>query len=126
MQRINGKAHPIAFASRQLSRQEKNYSASEREMLPIVWSTKHFHSYIYGRHIKIFTDHQPLSTLAKAKEPTGRLYRLMLKLQELDYEILYYRGKLKYTADQLSRPASQEENASVELKSLELYANIDW
>ena len=33
------------------------------------------------------------------KWPTGRLYRLMMKLQDLDYEIIYYPGVLNRTAD---------------------------
>ena len=70
--------HPIAFASRQLNCAEKNYSTSEREMLAIVWTAKHFNAYIYGRHIKFFTDHKPLSTLNKSKEPNERLYKLKL------------------------------------------------
>jgi len=48
----------------------------------------------------------------------------MLKLQELDYEILYYPGKLNFTADQLSRPPTETSN--VEVKTLEYHANIDW
>ncbi|CAF1125194.1 unnamed protein product [Brachionus calyciflorus] len=124
VQRINGVAHPVAFASRLLTKQERNYSASERELLAVVWVTRTFNSYIYGRHIKIYSDHKPLSSLVKAKEPNVRLYRLMLKLQELDYEILYYQGKLNFTADQLSRPPTETSN--VEVKTLEYQANIDW
>ena len=124
VQRLNGVAHPVAFASRQLTKQERNYSASERELLAVVWATRTFNSYIYGRHIKIYSDHKPLSTLVKAKEPNGRLYRLMLKLQELDYVILYYPGKLNFTEDQLSRPPTETSN--VEVKTLEYQANIDW
>ncbi|CAF0998040.1 unnamed protein product [Brachionus calyciflorus] len=48
----------------------------------------------------------------------------MLKLQELDYEILYYQGKLNFTADKLSRPPTETSN--VEVKTLEYQANIDW
>ena len=89
VQKVGEIYHPVAFASRQLNKHEKNYSTSEREMLAIVWAAKHFNSYIYGRHEKFHTDHRPLATLAKSKEPNGRLYRLLSKLQELDHEILY-------------------------------------
>lgn len=33
---------PIAFASRQMNRAERAYSASETEMLVLVWATKYF------------------------------------------------------------------------------------
>ena len=100
---VERKIYPVAYASRQLNSSERNYSTSEREMLAIVWAAKHFQSYIYGRHIKFFTDHKPLSTLVKAKEQNGRLYKLLLKLQDLDYSIVYCPGKQNTLADLLSR-----------------------
>ncbi|CAF1112013.1 unnamed protein product, partial [Brachionus calyciflorus] len=127
VQRLKQLVHPVAYASRQLSKQEKDYSTSERELLAIVWAVKHFYAYIFGKHFKIYTDHKPLSTLVKAKEPTGRLYRLLLKLQEFDFEILYYPGSLNFTADQLSRPpVHQDLGQTLEVKTLEFKANIDW
>lgn len=122
-QRVNRMAHPVAFANRQLTKQKRNYSAREHELLSVVWATRTFNYYIYGRHIKIYSDQKPLNTLIKAKEPNGRLSRLMLKLQELDYEILYYPGKLNFTEDQLSRHPSETSN--VKVKMLEYQANID-
>jgi len=124
VQRRNEVIHPLAFASRQLSATERNYSTSEREMLAIVWAAKHFNAYIYGRHIKFYTDHKPLSTLNKVKEPNGRLYKLLLKLQDLDYEIIYYPGVLNYTADFLSR--YQEKQVEENVNALELEMSIDW
>ena len=126
VQRKDELLHPVSFASRQLNSAEKNYSTSEREMLAIVWAAKHFNAYIYGRHIKFFTDHKPLSTLNKAKEPNGRLYKLMLKLQELDYEIIYFPGSLNNTADFLSRYKEIEPRVETKINSLELEMNVDW
>lgn len=92
-QKVEGIYHPVAFASRQLNKHERNYSTSEKEMLAIVWAARHFNNDIYGRHITFHTDHRSLSTMTKAKEPNGRLYKLLSKLQELDYEIVYFPGK---------------------------------
>ncbi|CAF0903359.1 unnamed protein product [Brachionus calyciflorus] len=64
---VGGKIHSLAYASRKLNARERN-----------VWAAKNFQSYIYGRHIKFYTDHKPLSTLVKSKEPNGRLYKLLL------------------------------------------------
>ena len=38
----DGVERPIAFASRQMSKAEQNYTASEAEMLAVTWATKHF------------------------------------------------------------------------------------
>lgn len=40
---------PICFASRTLNQIEINYSAIEKELLAIVWATKYFRPYIYGK-----------------------------------------------------------------------------
>jgi hypothetical protein len=45
----NGVEQPIAFASRQKNKAEQSYTASESEMLALVWETKFFRSYLYGR-----------------------------------------------------------------------------
>lgn len=95
--------HPICFASRHLSKTESNYSATERELLCIVWASKYFRNYIFGRHVTFFTDHKPLVTARQLKEHSGRLARLFFKLQELDYEIVYKKGEENVQADFLSR-----------------------
>ena len=96
-----------------------NYSTSEKDMLAIVRAARHFRSYIFGRRVVFRTDHKPLSTLIKAKEPNGRLYRLLIKLQDLDYEIIYHPGCKNNLADLLSRPTA-------EVNSLEIEVLFDW
>ena len=42
----DGKLHPVAYASRALNPCERNYSVSRLEMLAVVWTVTHFHSYL--------------------------------------------------------------------------------
>lgn len=94
---------PVSYASRTINRAESNYSATERELLAIVWSVKHFRPYLYGRKFTILTDNKPLIWLFNVKDPSSRLVRWRLLLEEYDYEIHYKPGKSNYVADALSR-----------------------
>ena len=50
----DGKVHPVAYASRSLSPQEKRYAITELEMLAVVWAVSHFHAYLYGHDVHVF------------------------------------------------------------------------
>ena len=60
---INGKEHPIAFASQTLSKAERNYGQVEKEALALIFRVKKFHKYVYGRPFTMVTDHKPLLSL---------------------------------------------------------------
>ena len=58
-------SNPITFASRIMKDAEQDYSQIEKERLAIVFACSKFHKYIYGKHICIETDYQPLITILK-------------------------------------------------------------
>ncbi|XP_050314887.1 uncharacterized protein LOC126749236 [Anthonomus grandis grandis] len=95
---------PISYASRTLNSTECNYSTIEKELLAIVWATKYFRPYLFGRKFTIITDHKPLQWLFSIKEPNSKLVRWRLKLQEYEYTIQYKKGIHNSNADALSRP----------------------
>lgn len=67
-----GSDRPIAYASRTLNDSEQNYSTIEKELLAIVWATKYFPPYLFGRKFDIITDHKPLEWLFSIKEPNSK------------------------------------------------------
>eukprot|EP00105_Crassostrea_gigas_P044027 XP_019928175.1 PREDICTED: uncharacterized protein K02A2.6-like [Crassostrea gigas] len=96
---------PVAFASKSLTQSEVQYAQIEKEMFAILFGCKRFHQYIYGRKVKVETDHKPLVPIFKkalfAAPP--RLQRMLLQLQNYDLEVDYIPGKQIPVADSLSR-----------------------
>jgi len=82
-----GIERPIAYASRQMNKPERSYSASEAEMLALVWAAKHFRWYLYGRKFVVRTDDAALTYLKNFGDQNARLMGWSLKLCELDFTV---------------------------------------
>jgi len=98
-----GREHVVRYASRVLSPAEKNYSATERELLAIVWGAREFRPYLFGNEAIIETDHKALTWLAGMKNSSSRLTRWALLLQEYSFTVKHKAGKKHTNADALSR-----------------------
>ena len=81
----------IAYASCTMSREERKYSTIERDGLALVWAVKHFRVYLWSREFTLVTDHCPLKWLKSMKDPTGRIGRWLLLLEEYPYTIEHRR-----------------------------------
>ncbi|KAI1304424.1 Transposon Ty3-G Gag-Pol polyprotein [Halotydeus destructor] len=125
---IGKKENPIAYFSRSLSKAEKNYSVTELECLGIIFGIRKCHTYIYGRHFTIVTDHHALTWLQSLKEGNRRLINWSLYLQNYHFSVIYKRGKIHSNVDALSRaPASGYDTNITEgdLGELILFYEID-
>ncbi|GFO29208.1 transposon ty3-i Gag-Pol polyprotein [Plakobranchus ocellatus] len=104
---------PIAFASKSMTETESRYANIERELLTVVFALERFHTYVYGKHVTIFSDHKPLENIQYknlAKAPP-MLQRLLLRIQPYNITIVHKPGKDMIFADYLSRvnPTPGEE-----------------
>lgn len=102
-QEYDGMDMPIAFISRSFKKGELNKPPIEKELLGVHFAITTFRPYVYGRHFTVKTDHKPLIYLYNLKNPSSRLSRLRLDLEEYDFEIQYIKGKDNIIADALSR-----------------------
>ena len=100
---IDGEEHVIAYASRSLSKPERRYCVTRRELLAVVHFVKYFRHFLYGSHFVIRTDHGSLRWLYNFKEPEGQIARWMETLAMYDFEIRHRPGKMHGNADALSR-----------------------
>ena len=57
----SGCFRPVAYFSRKLNAAQQNYSATDREMLAIVETLKHWRHYLHGLSFVVRTDHKPLT-----------------------------------------------------------------
>ena len=78
---------PIAYASRSLTSTEQQYAQIEKEMLAIVYGTEKFEQYVYGRQVKVETDHKPIESIMKKNllSAPKRLQRMLLRLQSINW-----------------------------------------
>lgn len=61
--------HLICYVSRTLSRTERVYSATERELLVLIWSAEQLRCYLEGTKSQVITDHYSLKWLNNFKNP---------------------------------------------------------
>ncbi|XP_075534959.1 uncharacterized protein LOC142570460 [Dermacentor variabilis] len=114
----DGREHPIAFASRSLSKAERNYSQLDREALALVFGVDRFHQHLWGIPFEAYTDHKLRVGLLGANKPvtvkaSPRLVRWALKLSAYNCALVYKPGKELGPADALSRLSLPNDSTSI-------------
>ena len=103
-QKHDGLLRPVAFASRGLSKTEKNYPAHKLEFLALKWAvTEKLSDYLYGGHFKVLTDNNPLTYVMTTARLDATTQRWVAALSNYDFKIQYISGKKNVDADGLSR-----------------------
>ena len=107
---------PIAYASRTLTKTERNYAQIERQALSIVFGIKKFNQYLYGHKFHLLTDHKPLTSIFNPKKDitphsAARLQRWTLILSAYTYTIEYKSTQANGNADALSHLPLEGDSA---------------
>lgn len=102
-QNHDGVDMPIVYISKSFNKAERNKPPIEKELLAVHFAITQFRPYIYGKHFVVKSDHKPLIYLYNLKNPSSRLSRIRLDLEEYDFEIQYIKGTDNVLADALSR-----------------------
>ena len=65
---VDSEERVVAYFSKALSKPERNYCVTRKELLAIVKTIEHFHKYLYGQEFLIRTDHASLRWLLNFKQ----------------------------------------------------------
>ena len=103
----NGEQRVIAYGSKSLSKTQRNYCTTMRELLACVVFVKQFHHYLWGRRFLLRTDHASLKWLVNFREPEAMLGRWLSVLSNYDFEVQHRRRALHSNADGLSKIPSR-------------------
>ncbi len=95
----------MIYYSKNLSLTECNYEIYDKKLLAIICVFKHWWSELKLTEllIKMFTDHQALTSLMKDKELSRRQMRWVQKLIDFNFKIMYCSDKQNIKVDALTR-----------------------
>lgn len=128
---INREKVPVDFFSRSFNKAQVRYGTYDKEATAIMEALKHWRHLLIGKPFKIESDHRPLQWLLSKKDCSGRLGRMVMKLQEYQIEnIDYVKGSDNILADALSRlqinlVEDSESEDCVILKDRNNFVNLD-
>ena len=93
----------ISFYSRSLSKSERNYSATRRELLAMVWTLRKGRNYFWGAHFNFFTDHAALTYIQTQPNLNAMTLNWFDEFAEFNMSIFHRPGILNILPDALSR-----------------------
>ena len=80
-ERTIGYLQPIYYASKSMTKTEKNYNTTKREALGIIYAVAKFRHYLLGNKFVLHVDHQALIYIVNKASLVGKMARWMLILQ---------------------------------------------
>ena len=109
---LSQEGKPLGFFSKKSNTAQRKYTVTQRELLAIVESLKHFRNIIYGHEIEVFTDHQN-PTYENTNYASDRILRQRLTLEEYGAKLIYVSGEKNVVADSLSRLPTAADSLNI-------------
>jgi len=103
---------PAAFHSKCLTKGQTNYTTTDKELLAIVDSLRHFRGELQINKVIVLTDHKPLVTFMTTWQDKQMKIRWQQVMSEFDITIEYIEGKENFIANTLSRARTYKGSAS--------------
>jgi len=100
----NGSERVVAFASKTLTKSQRKYCITRKELFSIYTFVLKFKHYLFGQKFTVRTDHEALKWFLKWDSPnTSQFCVWKSELEVYDMVIEYRKGKYHVNADALSR-----------------------
>ena len=99
----------LGFHSHAWSKTQQNWPARELELYAVLCSVRHFRNLIYGRNVRVQTDHKSLSESISPHKKcnTNKISNWLAELIDYDLVVEYIKGSSNAFADWLSRSLRQ-------------------
>ena len=111
-QRQNNKTQYVGFMARSLSKSERNYSTTKRELLAVIFALDKFHQFLWGNPFTLYTDHKALTYLHTQKIANPMMINWLDTLLNYTFTVVHLPGLKNVLPDRLSRlftPSAQLE-----------------
>ena len=102
--------HPVAYYSNTLNSTQWRWSTHSKEAYALILALRHWKVYLTGTKFVVRSEHNPLVTQQKTKDPRGKLTRWLTELEEFSFDIEYKPGKFNVVPDTLLRNDGADEN----------------
>ena len=122
----DGEHRVIAYGSHRLSRAQKNYSTTKKELLACVTFVQEFGHYLKGKSFFLRTDHSSLQWLLNFRNPSGMIARWIEILGNYQFQVLYRPGAENSAADALSRYPRLVDDKSCQTETCCRVSARDW
>lgn len=116
----DGALKPVAYFSRQTSKEEQRYHSYELETLAVISSLQRFRVYLFGVRFKIVSDCSALRSTFVKRDLLPRVARWWIQLQEYDCSVEYRAGTKMPHVDALSRSPNALEDPAASVDDLRL------
>ena len=97
------KERVICYGSVGTNNYQRNYGATQLELLAVVWALKTYRHYLLGEAFQLETDHAALKWIINQPKVTGILARWVMTMQEFIIIVAIKPGRIHGNVDGLSR-----------------------
>ena len=95
----DGEEKVISYFSKCLSRTERKYCTTRKELLAVVMAVKNFHHFLFGQQFTVRTDHGSLQLLMRFKNCEDQIARWLEVLSAYTFTIVHRAGRVHNNAE---------------------------